>query len=87
VPVIQSSWIALRQFPQLHSNPVNVIVANKRIHASADSARWCEETIKLLWKNRQSFIAETERSAAKEAYDRSIAKYHEIAIRAAKSGR
>lgn len=87
VPVDHSSWIALRQFPQLHTNPVNVIVASKPIRASADSARWCEETIKLLWKNRQNFIAETERAAAKEAYDRSIAKYHEIAGQAAESGR
>ena len=26
VPIERSSWVALRQFPQLHTNPVNVIV-------------------------------------------------------------
>ena len=31
VPVVHSSWIALRQFPQLHTNPVNVIVGSKPI--------------------------------------------------------
>src|SRR5213076_2982423 len=26
VPIDRSSWVALRQFPQLHTNPVDVIV-------------------------------------------------------------
>ncbi|HAW29673.1 MAG TPA: hypothetical protein DCY03_16380, partial [Planctomycetaceae bacterium] len=41
VPVEKSSWIALRQFPQLHTNPVNVIVADQPIRASRESALWC----------------------------------------------
>src|SRR5262249_27030149 len=28
VPINKSSWVALRHFPQLHTNPVNVIVAD-----------------------------------------------------------
>ncbi|MCA9018832.1 MAG: CehA/McbA family metallohydrolase [Planctomycetaceae bacterium] len=40
VPVESSSWIALRQFPQLHTNPVNVIIAEQPIRASPDSAMW-----------------------------------------------
>ena len=71
--------MALRQFPQLHTNPVNVIVSDKPIRASRDSALWCAETIKLLWKNRQRFIAEAEQPAAKAAYDRAIEKYLQIA--------
>ncbi|NIP96153.1 MAG: hypothetical protein GWO24_23030, partial [Akkermansiaceae bacterium] len=39
----ESSWVALRQFPQLHTNPVAVRIANKPIRASARSARWCVE--------------------------------------------
>src|SRR5262249_45381039 len=31
VPIERSSWVALRQFPQMHTNPVNVIVAGKPI--------------------------------------------------------
>ena len=54
--IAHSSWIALRQFPQLHTNPVNVIVAGRPIRASRDSALWCIETIKLLWQNRQRRI-------------------------------
>lgn len=79
VPVKQSSWIALRQFPQLHTNPVNVIVNEKPIRASADSALWCAETIKLLWKNRHQKIAERERPAAWEAYQRAIQSYQQRA--------
>jgi hypothetical protein len=46
---------------------------------SRESALWCAETIKLLWKNRHRFIAEEERPAAKAAYDRAIERYVQIA--------
>ena len=78
--VSQSSWIALRQFPQLHTNSVSVILGGKPIRASADSARWCQETIRLLWKNRRQHISASERSDAKAAYDRAIAKFESIAV-------
>ena len=77
--VDRSSWVALRQFPQLHTNPVNVLVADKPIRASRNSARWCTETIKLLWTNRQRFISELERPHARAAYDRAIATYERVA--------
>ena len=32
-------------------------VDGQPIRASRDSARWCEETIHLLWKNRERVIA------------------------------
>ena len=47
--VDQSSWVALRQFPQLHTNPVEVILEGKPIRVSKRSAQWCAETIKQLW--------------------------------------
>ena len=84
VPIKQSSWVALRQFPQLHTNPVNVIVDGRPIRASADSARWCAATIDRLWKNRHQFIDESERPAARQAYDRALATYRQIADEAAK---
>lgn len=82
VDIEQSSWVALRQFPQLHTNPVNVLVADRPIRASRRSAQWCAETIRLLWKNRQRMIAEHEREAARAAYDRAIARYQAIAAEA-----
>jgi hypothetical protein len=78
VPIGRSSWIALRHFPQLHTNPVNVLVADKPIRASRDSARWCLDVIDLLWKNRQARIAAGEWEAARDAYDRAIARYEQI---------
>lgn len=79
IPVDRSSWVTLRQFPQLHTNPVNVIVDGKPIRASKDSARWCIATIRQLWKARNGMISEAERPAAKTAYDEAIAKFEAIA--------
>ena len=68
----QSSWVAVRQFPQLHGNPVNVIIAEKPIRASQRSARWCVEMTKLLWKNRERSINREERDEARAAFDQAI---------------
>ncbi|MCA8997444.1 MAG: CehA/McbA family metallohydrolase [Planctomycetaceae bacterium] len=78
VNVPKSSWLALRHFPQLHTNPVNVIIGDQPIRASADSARWCAETIRLLWQNRSRNIAAHERAEAKQTYDRAIRLYQQI---------
>jgi hypothetical protein len=77
--VERSSWIALRQFPQLHTNPVDVIVGGKPIRASRDSALWCAETIRQLWELRHEWIAVPERSEAEETYRKAIARYEQIA--------
>ncbi len=79
IPIEKSSWIAVRHFPQLHSNPVNVIVAGKPIRASKKSARWCVEMTKLLWKNRQGRITEDEREAARLAFEQAIDVFSKIA--------
>ncbi len=82
LPIDESSWVALRQFPQLHTNPVNVIVADEPIRASQASALWCAAAIELCWENRNRFISEAERPAAEEAYRRAAARYLEIATEA-----
>lgn len=79
----QSSWVALRHFPQLHTNPVNVLIDDKPIRASADSARWCVEVIDQLWKFHNKHISAVERPAALTAYERAKAKYRSIAREAA----
>ncbi len=78
VPIGKSSWVALRQFPQLHTNPVNVIVAEQPIRATKQSAQWCLDVIDLLWKNRERRISRDERDAARAAYDRAMARYRQI---------
>ena len=75
--VQRSSWLAIRQFPQLHTNPINVIVTDQPIRVSKESAEWCAQATELLWKNRSHLIPENERIEAKQAYDRAINNYRE----------
>ena len=77
VPIEQSSWIAIRQFPQLHTNPVDVIVGERPIRASQASARWCEEVVRSLWQKRKGQIAEHERAVAEETYARAIKTFRD----------
>jgi hypothetical protein len=79
IPVARSSWVALRQFPQLHTNPVNVTVEGKPIRASRASALWCVGMIEQLWRNRAARIAESERAAAEQAFRQAIDRYRQIA--------
>lgn len=83
VDVTQSSWVALRQFPQLHTNPVTVLVGGKPIRASRDSARWCVGVIERLWDVRGPGIAAGERGAAEQAFKEAVETYRRIAAEAA----
>ncbi|MCB1275322.1 CehA/McbA family metallohydrolase [Prosthecobacter sp.] len=82
VDIPHSSWVAVRQFPQLHTNPVNVIVAGKPIRASKQSAQWCAACIEQLWRVRKRNIAPAEREEAKRTFDKAIAIYRRIAAEA-----
>jgi hypothetical protein len=79
IPVSESCWIAVRQFPQLHSNPVEVIVAGKPIRASRRSALWCIACIEQLWRIRGDGIAAPERGEARRVFDWAIEQYRKIA--------
>jgi hypothetical protein len=79
VPVERSSWIALRQFPQLHTNPVNVLIGGKPIRASRASAQWALACIDQLWRIRSSRISPAERPDAEKAYEEARAVYRRIA--------
>lgn len=82
VEIARSSWVALRHFPQLHTNPVNVIVADKPIRASKQSVQWCIACIDQLWRVREKNIAPAERTAAKEAFEEAKNLYRRIAAEA-----
>jgi len=82
VPITRSSWIALRQFPQLHTNPVNVQIGDAPIRASRRSALWCIETIERLREQRRNSIRESERAAAMQAYDEAVATFRRLAAEA-----
>ena len=79
IAVERSSWIAVRQFPELHTNPVNVIVAGKPIRASRASALWAIACIEQLWRVRERRIAPAERADAERAYETAKAFYRQIA--------
>ena len=78
----RSSWVALRQFPQLHTNPVDVLVGGKAIRASKASALWCLETIEQLWRARSPQIAEAERGEARRTFDEASQTFRRIAAEA-----
>jgi len=82
VPVERSSWIAVRQFPQLHTNPVHVLVSGRPIRASRQSALWALACIDQLWRMRGQRIPPAERAAAEKAYDEARAIYRRIAAEA-----
>lgn len=79
IPIQRSSWVALRSFPQLHTNPVEVLVAGQPIRASRKSALWCQECIEQLWRARHQMIAPAERDAARRAFDHAREIYRRIA--------
>jgi hypothetical protein len=79
VPIERSSWVALRHFPQMHTNPVNVLVAGKPIRASRSSALWCAGCIEQLWRARSKGIAAAEREEAHETFEKAIQLYRKIA--------
>ncbi len=82
VPIERSSWVALRHFPQLHTNPVPVRVAGQPIRASRQSALWCVGCIEQLWRARGQRIAAAERDEAHRTFLRAIEVYRKIAAEA-----
>ncbi len=78
IPLDGSSWVALRQFPQLHTNPVYVLVGGKPIRASRDSAQWALACIDQLWRARSRRIADGERVEAERAYEQARVYYRRV---------
>jgi hypothetical protein len=87
VPIARSSWVALRHFPQMHTNPVNVLVADQPIRASRESALWCAACIEQLWRARSGAIAPAEREEARKTFWNAIDRYRKIAEEAGMQGR
>lgn len=79
VPVARSSWVALRHLPQMHTNPVTVLVGGQPIRASRASAQWCVAVIEQLWRVRGPGIAAAERAEAEVTFKKAIDRYRQIA--------
>jgi hypothetical protein len=78
IPVRQSSWVAVRILPSVHTNPVFVEVAGKPIRASRKSAEWCQKAVDVCWDSKSKNIRARELDAAKAAYDNARAVYAAI---------
>ncbi len=70
-----SSWVAVRIFPSVHTNPVFVEIDEKPIRASRRSARWCRKAVDVCWDQKKGRIRENDRGAAEAAYDKARSVY------------
>ncbi len=78
VDLKQSSWVALRILPSVHTNPVFVEIGGQPIRASRASAEWCRKAVDVCWEQKQGRIREAERPAARKAYDQAAAYYDAV---------
>lgn len=78
VPIERSSWVALRLFPNAHTNPVFVLIGDKPIRASRRSAEWCLRGVDQCWEQKQPTYAAAEKDAAMRAYEHARAVYRQI---------
>ncbi len=78
VPIERSSWVALRILPSSHTNPIFVLVDGKPVRASRRSADWCLKSVDQCWERKHPRIRESERDAARKAYDVARTAYRKI---------
>lgn len=75
--VKKSSWIALRIFPSVHTNPVFIIV-NKKPIGLKKSAQWCRQAVDQCWQQKEKNIRKEEKPAAETAYNKAREVYDKI---------
>ena len=78
VPILQSSWIAIRILPSSHTNPIFVLVDGKPIRASRQSAEWCLAAVNQCWTQKASKISTAELPEARKAYDHAREVYAQL---------
>ena len=74
----QSGWATIRVFPNAHTNPVYVVVGDKPVRGTVDSARWCLAGVEQCWKSKQPTYAADEQADAKAAYDHARRVYQQL---------
>jgi hypothetical protein len=78
VKIDRSSWVALRVYPSSHTNPIFVIVDGKPVRPSKKSAEWCLKAVDQCWSRKEKATRDSERAAAKAAYDTAREAYRKI---------
>ena len=74
--------MSLRQFSQLQTNLVNVLLNDRPVRASTQSVLWSLESKERLWENRSKYLADAEKEAARQAYDQALIIYETILLQA-----
>lgn len=64
----QSSWLAVRVFPNAHTNPIWVMVDKKPVRASKASIQWCLDGVEQCWKEKKRTYQVSEQADAEAAY-------------------
>ncbi|MBC7819268.1 MAG: CehA/McbA family metallohydrolase, partial [Planctomycetaceae bacterium] len=82
IPIKQSSWVAVRILPSVHTNPIWVEVGGQPVRASKKSIDWCKQAVEVCWNAKKNQIREPERATAKAAYDEA-AKIYEARLKEA----
>ena len=78
IPLEHSSWVAVRIFPSVHTNPGFVEVGDQPIRASRRSARWCRKAVDVCWNQKKGRIRAADQPAAQAAYDKARKVYDKI---------
>ena len=78
VEIKHSSWVAVRIFPSVHTNPVFVTVDDQPVRASRRSAKWCRDAVDVCWESKKGRFRKSEKEAAAAAYQRAREAYDTI---------
>ena len=78
IEIKESSWVAVRILPSVHTNPIFIHVDDQPIRANKRSAQWCIDAVQTCWESKRGQIRESERDEAKAAYDRARGTYQAI---------
>lgn len=69
IPLTKSSWVAVRIFPSMHSNPIFVEIDEAPVRVSLESAKWCRQAVDQCWTKKKPLIRPSELKEAEAAYD------------------
>ncbi len=78
----ESSWVAIRILPSVHTNPIFIAVDGKPVRANAKSAEWCRKAVDACWNSKEPNFRDADRAEAKAAYETARKVYDAILFEA-----
>jgi hypothetical protein len=76
--IAESSWVAVRILPSVHTNPIWVTVGDEPVRSNRRSAEWCLQAVDTCWEQKRGQIRESERAEAEAAYEQARAVYRDV---------